>query len=319
MNNNAVRRSEKSYITVVFRYDDYFSLSSTEIESKIMGTFHKYALPCTFGVTPFVCAGDIHDPSLQDVVPLTPLKADMLKNVISANLLEVALHGYSHQTNHLWTHRRFSEFLGLDYQSQEEKISKGKSFLEETLNTTITTFIPPWNTYDLNTVKILEKLGFTCISTYIRRKIKKSRKLKFLPYTCDIHRLRDAVESARCSQDPQPVIVTLFHEYDFMEIDKKRGNLSFQDFDELLAFFSSQKDICVLSINQATRQIDDLGFRRFSYNKPSNIILPFVPAEASDVYLSSKYAFNKKMKRWARAVAFYVAVVVILILIFIKI
>ena len=61
--------TEGKQIIVVFRFDDYSSRSSTDIEIKLIDAFQKYNACCTFGVIPFVCTGDVHDAHPQDVGP----------------------------------------------------------------------------------------------------------------------------------------------------------------------------------------------------------------------------------------------------------
>lgn len=67
---------------------------------------------------------------------------------------------------------------------------------------------------------------------------------------------------SRTSFDPQPVIVVLFHEYDFQEIDETRGRITYQEFYELLNWLSSQRDVRLLSISQAAQGINDLSAKR---------------------------------------------------------
>ncbi len=211
-------------ITVVFRFDDYSSLSSTEFEVKLINTFRKYNAACTFGVIPYACAGDEHDIRPQEVVPLTLKKAAILKNAVKEEILEVALHGYSHQAIRKKADFDYTEFSGLDLNSQMEKIAIGQDYLEEMLDIRIATFVPPWNTYDLNTIRAVEKLGFNCFSANESIEAMKSSLLKFVPATCDLIELRQTVKSARRASDRQPVIVVLFHEYDFLENNKENNS-----------------------------------------------------------------------------------------------
>ena len=126
--------------------------------------------------------------------------------------------------------------------------------LEGMIEAPVSTFVPPWNRYDENTLRALEALGFSTLSAdNKRRAVTKAYKLNFLPYSCSISKLRDAVKASRTSSDPQSVIVVLFHEYDFNEIDQKRGRITYQEFYELLNWLKSQKDVRLLSISQATQ------------------------------------------------------------------
>ncbi len=258
---------ENKQVNVVFRLDDYSACSNTDMELRIIDAFRKNDACITLGVIPYVCAEDIHDPSAQDVIPLTSMKGDILKNGVNEGILDVALHGYSHQTI---SAKQWTEFSGLDYNSQVERLAKGKKFLEGMIDTAISTFVPPWNRYDLNTLRALEKLGFSTLSANNKiGQVTEACKLNFLPYSCNLSKLRHAVKASRTSSDTQPVIVVLFHEYDFKEIDEKRGSITYQEFYELLNWLKSQRHVRLLSISQATQVINDLSAKRFLMNKRS--------------------------------------------------
>jgi peptidoglycan/xylan/chitin deacetylase (PgdA/CDA1 family) len=314
MKAEADNSTDDKQITVVFRFDDYSSISSTDIEIKVIDAFQKYDACCTFGVIPYVCADDVHDTRPQDLVPLTSVKADILKNAIKAGVLEVALHGYSHQTIRK---KRFTEFSELDYDDQVKKIAMGKNYLEEILGTQVTTFIPPWGSYDLNTIHALEKLEFKSISAGPLGDVKESSPLKYLPYTvslrtCSLRQLRDKIETARLSLETQPIIIVLFHEYNFLEISKERGTFTYLEFIELLDWLTSQEDIHLKSINQTINAISNLSAQRFmnykSYFKISSIIPPFLYKFCclpDGIYLTSDTIDNLKDKLLAFVVLFY--------------
>ena len=84
-----------------------------------------------------------------------------------------------------------------------------------------------------------------------------------MPNSCGISQLRDAVIEARSSTDAQPLIVVLFHEYDFQEIDEESGSITFQELSDLLHWLKIQKYIRLLSISQATNVIKDISVNRF--------------------------------------------------------
>ncbi len=247
---------EKKQINVVFRLDDYSACSNTDLELRIIDAFRMNEACITLGVIPYVCANDIHDPSGQELIPLTSMKGNILKSGLNEGVIDVALHGYSHQTisTGQWT-----EFSGLDYDNQVERLTKGKQLLESLIDAPVTTFVPPWNRFDLNTLRALEELGFSTLSAGKKiRGVTEECKLNILPYTCNLSGLRDAIEASQTSSDTQPVIVVLFHEYDFQEIDGKRGRITYQKFYELMKWLKSQRDVRLLSISQATQVINDL-------------------------------------------------------------
>jgi len=296
--------SEERKINVIFRYDDYSALSPMDMELRIINIFRKNKASITFGVIPFVIAGNQRDPAPQDFVPLTSIKGDLLKAAFKEGILDIALHGYSHQTIDA---KRKSEFSGLDYSSQLEKLTKGKIFLEKMINAPVITFVPPWNNYDLNTVRALEELGFSTLSA--RRKVKapKDSTLNFLPTTCSLSKLRDAVKAARRSPDVQPVIVALFHAFDFLEVDEKRGNTTYQEFSDLLHWLRLQEDVRLLSISQATKVINDLSVDRFHLNNkvPEYFLPAFLLNGYENVYIDPSKMLSKF---WLYVVVFYLTI-----------
>jgi peptidoglycan/xylan/chitin deacetylase (PgdA/CDA1 family) len=306
-------------IIVVFRYDDYSSLSSTDLEVRLINTFQKYKIAFTFGVVPFTVSNHLNT-SPQNVFPLSQSKAMILRNAMKDGTLEIAQHGYSHQT--VSEKGIYSEFYGLNYDSQLQKIEKGKIFLEEILHAEISTFIPPFNSYDLNTVRVLEKLGFKCISSSIDGDATEFSNLYFLPKTCSLLQLQNAIKAARMIRDPQPIIVVLLHEYDFLEIDKGRGTFTYQEFLDVVNWLASQKDIHMMSINQAIHAISDLSAKRFLMNHAAKSSLHFMPLflrnsglNNSGLYFSSSDSLEIRDRNRIHIILFYFMILVISIII----
>lgn len=96
----------------------------------------------------------------QENIPLGPQKMNLMKTAYKKGMLDIGLHGYSHQTIRT---DHFAEFEGLDYNSQLDRLTKGKQYLEEILDAPVLTFMPPWNRYDRNTFQefsgLLDWLG----------------------------------------------------------------------------------------------------------------------------------------------------------------
>lgn len=246
-------------VNVIFRYDDYSANSLTEAEIKIIDTFRKHNIPISFGVIPFKVAGDVHDPSAQDLLPLDTLKRGILKAGYEEGILDITMHGYAHQTN---STEYLSEFANLDYDEQVKRLSAGKAYLQKVTGAKVTTFLPPWNTYDMNTLTALEESGFTTLSANKKGLIADGSSLHYLPVSCDLTELRDAVKAARKSSDNQPLVVALLHDYDFLDFNDVLGVLTFQEFYEVMDWVSVQGDIDILSISQATEVIEDLSADR---------------------------------------------------------
>ncbi|RJX15898.1 DUF2334 domain-containing protein [Candidatus Bathyarchaeota archaeon] len=138
---------------VIFRDDDIHSMELSLV--KVNNVFIDEKVPVTLGVIPFLKNRSL----TEDILLIYYLK--FLK-VLYPNLFEIALHGYTHQSLSGFHVR--SEFKGLDYESQYKRIYLGKKILREALNIEPVTFIPPFNTYDNNTVLALKNLGFKVIS-----------------------------------------------------------------------------------------------------------------------------------------------------------
>jgi len=259
LNSYCQEKDAGKMVNVIFRYDDYAANSVTDAEIKIIETFRKHGIPISFGVIPFKVAGDPEDPSAQDLLALDSVKEEILKNGFEAGILDITMHGYSHQTN---SPEYLSEFANLEYKEQLKRLSAGKEYLQNVTGAPVTTFLPPWNTYDLNTLSALEESGFSILSANKKGLVSRGSKLHYLPISCDLPELKDAVKAARRSSDKQPLLVALLHDYDFLDLNEEIGVLTFQEFSELIDWVSAQGDVNVLSISQASEDIDDLSAER---------------------------------------------------------
>jgi predicted deacetylase len=222
--------------------------------------------------------------SPQNRIPLGKKKGKLLKKLVDEGVLDIALHGYSHQTLDA---KKWTEFKGLDYNKQLDKLSKGKELLKKTIGIDVTTFVPPFNTYDLNTLKALEALGFTTLSADARQKASNSSKLNFIPFTIRLPEIKKAIMQARSSSNEQPLIVVMTHHYDFKEFNTKRkvsayskkvgGVISTDELYNLLEWLKSQGDIQILSISQAVKKINDLGISRYKMSYLHYILQDMLP------------------------------------------
>jgi predicted deacetylase len=249
-------------IVLVLRYDDYSSRSKTDLEKDIINIINKYSISFSFGVIPFVTAGDCHNAERQDLVVLNKEKIDILKELIESENVEIAMHGYSHQATRYLSYNSYTEFSGLEYIDQLTRLKKGKNLLGELFGLSINTFIPPWNSYDINTLIALEEAGFKCISADNKSVIEHPTKLKCLPITCNINDVCYAIKLAKLSMDVNPVIVAILHEYDFKESNSSLSKITLSDFDELIKWVSLQKYIQTATISKAMESIEELNSKK---------------------------------------------------------
>jgi peptidoglycan/xylan/chitin deacetylase (PgdA/CDA1 family) len=298
--------AKEKQIYVFLRYDDYSNSTNTDLEIKLIKAFRAYNISCTFGVTPFY--GGLEN-------ALSTKKAHILDDAIKSDIIEVALHGFDHISIR---NRNKTEFSGLKFNKQLEKIANGKQFLENKLGIKINTFIPPFNSYDLNTIKVLEQLQFENISANMLGPAKEISALKFLPATCNLSTIETAIQSARLIDDFQPVLVLMFHDYEFTDVDRQKGKLSYDEFDNLLEWLSTQKDIHVGSFSKFPEILSNFNAAKYldmsSYQK-LDLILPSSIKKIlnlpSGVYLAKDSINNLKKKIWPMVLGFYFLLMVL--------
>ena len=268
---------EDKNITVVFRFDDPSAVSSTETELKVIGIFKKHHFPLTFSVVPFRCAGSTRDITPEKLLPFSEEKATLFKSAIAEGTIDIAQHGYSHQMRNI---KMWTEFYGMDYEEQKSRLNKGKIYLENLFGVTIEAFIPPYNTYDINTIKALDVLAFKTLSAGVHGDITNKYALNYIPMSIRLHQVVDKVKKARKTLDSKPLIVVMFHEYDFLNIDIEgipRKIITFEKLDSVLTWLERQDDVAVVALNDVSKKIDDVSSNRFKYVKLYSELKDFVP------------------------------------------
>ena len=234
--------------------------------TELLRIFQEHNIPCTYGVIPYASDTFTDDPA--NCVAMDLETAGRLTGAVRSGLVEVALHGFAHRDNAIAPKSpgSESEFRGLSYSSQLRMLSSGKATLESLYRVSVTTFIPPWDSYDENTLRALEDLGFEMVSssgqTYAIAANARLQRLRFLPYTCMPGHLREAIEFARVSSDPDPIIVVLLHAFNFVEYDRDRGQFTCQSFDDLLSWLAAQPDIATQTLAGAAKKARDLSYQR---------------------------------------------------------
>lgn len=280
-------------IYLIFRFDDVSAMSSKSFEKRIINLMQCHNYPLTLSIIPFINSEG------SDLI----LEDETLKLAAEQDKIEIALHGYIHKKN---GYKYDSEFAGDDYDTQFNKISEGKKLLEMASRKEVITFVPPWGTYDENTLFILEKLKFQTIGTDPR--IEHGNyisSLNFLPHICGPLQVRNAVMSARKSAQTDTIILIQFHEYDFKEINANSGIVTFREFSNLLKWISNQEDVQVLSIDQASKVVD-LSMNRFMLNSNLYSILNRCPKFISEYFKFQYLDYNSRNLILLWAMRFFV-------------
>ena len=145
---------------IIIRMDDITPDMDWAKFERIRGILDKYNIKPLIGVVP-----DCRDELLHFNEPRDDF-FEVIKGLMD-NGWEVAQHGtyhvYETEDTGLLDINPFSEFAGLPYESQLEKIKTGQDILSgKGINTQI--FMAPGHTYDENTLDALKALGFTALT-----------------------------------------------------------------------------------------------------------------------------------------------------------
>ncbi len=276
----------RKVIRVVFRCDDYSTQSDTALELKLLDVFRRHHAPITLAVIPYVSDHPLNRPGEPEgnLYPLTKEKADILKSAVAEKLVEVAQHGYSH---HSRLSSPLSEFADLAADEQRQRIVAGRQLLKEAVGTDITIFIPPYNSYDVETLRILEAEGFTILSAAQLGPVRPG-KLAYIPETVDPKGIQRAVADARAAADPSPVIVVHFHNYDLRENTKAAMQhpylMSLAELDQLVAWTVAQPDVEAVTFSEVARSVKSLNADYMKWWANLSSRMRFLPRRMTDSF-----------------------------------
>ena len=179
--------------------------------------------------------------------------------------------------------------MGLQFEEQLRKIEQGKRALEEWLETPVVSFIPPWNTYDEQTVRALDAVNIRALSASlgtVPNELGRSTcqgeatALVCLPRTCALSEFDDALAEVKkvgrlarsnvptfqrsnvptCPRDVT-VIVMMFHHFSFFDSDdalaRQYANVSLEQLESIVARCARDETIETLSVGEAARRYHD--------------------------------------------------------------
>lgn len=121
---------------IIIRNDDIEPFWSTENTIYIAEYIRNMGIPQTLGVIPTASQGTIRLAEDKRLV-------EYLNNVKGDPLVEIGLHGFDHALD---------EFYGIGQEVTFAKITDGKDILNKSLSVNPTTFLPPYYSYDINTL-----------------------------------------------------------------------------------------------------------------------------------------------------------------------
>ncbi|MDD1725331.1 MAG: DUF2334 domain-containing protein, partial [Euryarchaeota archaeon] len=176
--NSSVQASNMKHI--IFRDDDIAPYAQLDALKAVNQVHIDKNVPVTMGIVAHPDPGVYGNELLADADALS-----YLQSLATNPLFEFAQHGYTHSdsaqntagtstprmvgtsqyADRLVGAGESSEFRGRSYAEQYNKIKQGRDDISTAFEVTPTTFIPPWNTGDINTLKACAALGFTLYST----------------------------------------------------------------------------------------------------------------------------------------------------------
>lgn len=204
---------------------------------------------------------------------IIPFRNDASGNWLKSFLLSIkgmdrfqlSLHGHTHVKRTI-----LSEFSGLSRVSQHDLIASGTNLLSSS-NLFINKFVPPWNSYDENTLLACNDLGLKLLGTSYKQYIPSNTPLEVQCISADFQdflRLPKFYDNFFISWHAN----LMFHTYDFKELHQS-GSHSLH---EIFTFIGSRK---IKLTNHKDTNLDKLysfNFTRTFRKKFPNKLTPSI-------------------------------------------
>ena len=299
----------KNKIQVCFRCDDFFAVKDHpfreiyETKSQIISIFQKQQIPLTIGVIP-----DVHRSISENTAEFKRLTSDddvaiLLRNIIHNDNFEIAMHGLNHYPNAI---AKDSEWIHLPLAEQRMKIKEGKAILSAALGPfNLMTFIPPWNSFDLNTLRALQENEFSYVSGdvgIVKNKPftcrdaaeKKYFNLNMVPGTTSLLELKSVLNIAR-RDSLGTIVVVILHPYDFQEYRgtriARRANYTLSDLDTILSGLKNDASLQFVRIMDLNP--DNISPSRYTQACRFNNVLKLAKYIAPSAWLNT-FGFSDK-------------------------
>jgi peptidoglycan/xylan/chitin deacetylase (PgdA/CDA1 family) len=150
--------SDKPKKYVIFRDDDVEPWYTLATLKRVNQIHMDKNVPVMLSIIPHPDPSRSGDELLVDAPFL-----NYLKSLSTNKLFEFAQHGYTHKDATGTAYK--SEFYGVPYARQYTLIKSGQADIQSAFNITPTTFVPPFDRSDDNTLLATKALGFTEYST----------------------------------------------------------------------------------------------------------------------------------------------------------
>ena len=233
-------------IKVAFRFDDPSLTSNHDLESRVIDISSRFSIKINFAVIPYKSIkGQLQSFSRE--------KARHLVESYTDDLIEISQHGYAHVN--VDSTDDPSEFFGVPAGQQLEMIHGGKKVLDNLFSTKNRGFVPPWNSFDHNTLRIIETNDFLFLSAGWKIPESVPSHIPLLPRTCHIHTLIETIEHNQSYQRLEPIFIVVLHHYDFFESGSNQSVLKIEEFTKILEGLSKMEDVKFTSLNEIASEI----------------------------------------------------------------
>lgn len=230
-------------IRVAIRFDDPSPTSHQALEAALISALQRAGARATFAVIPFT---DRPEGQLA-------LGAERAVHLVEAQrygVIEIAQHGCSHR-NHATPGQKKTEFRGVAGEEQERLIDAGAAKLRELFGVdSLAGFVPPWNSFDVQTMRALVRSGRTYLSAGVEHATCGADLPLLLPRTCQFSDVQAAVIQARRYGTLRPHVVAVLHHHDFVEHGSGEAKLSISSFEQQLEWLVGQRDVSLMTLRQ---------------------------------------------------------------------
>lgn len=198
--------------SIVFRIDDY-GIDNSCFYKEFTEIIANHSAKVSISAVPIKTNGQ----------PWSPFEDRLFNELCKLSYVEICQHGYSHKSFSYGT-----EFYGRNINQQKEDIRTGKQILERKSGKIISVFVPPFNSYDSNTLSVLSQLKFSVISGDIRNLNTDVNyyDIKSVPFTVNLNDFNKLSRNNKLKKDK--IYIVLIHGYDFIENKNYYDNIEDQ-------------------------------------------------------------------------------------------
>src|SRR5690606_32293974 len=112
----------------------------------------------------------------------------------------------------------------------------------------ISGFVPPWNSFDTNTLKALEELGFRYLAAGRDYPRAYGGPVRLIPRTAHLTDLPRVISEANRFASANPIFVVVLHHYDFAESGEREAVTNIQGFDDFIARILDLPEVRICSL-----------------------------------------------------------------------